>query len=86
MAELGYPGFDAITWYGVFVPAGTPAAVITRLHGEFNPVLSSADFKRCQFNQGSESVPSSPEELHAQVKRELVLYAPIIKKSGMKAD
>jgi tripartite-type tricarboxylate transporter receptor subunit TctC len=86
IAESGYPGFEAITWYGAFVPAGTPPAVINRLHSEFNKILSNAEFKTWLLNQGAEAAPSTPDELTALVKRELALYAPIIKKSGMKAD
>ncbi len=86
VAESGYAGFEAITWYGAFAPAGTPPAVVTRLHSEFTKVLNSADFKSWLFSQGGEVAPGTPEELHAQVKRELALYGPIIKKSGMKAD
>jgi tripartite-type tricarboxylate transporter receptor subunit TctC len=86
IAESGYPGFEAITWYGAFAPAGTPAAVLNRLHSEFNKVLSNAEFKTWLLSQGAETAPSTSEELAALVKRELALYAPIIKKSGMKAD
>lgn len=86
IAESGYPGFDAITWYGAFAPAGTPAPVISRLHAEFNKVLNNAEFKSWLLSQGAEAAPATPDELSAQVKRELARYAPIIKKSGMRAD
>lgn len=86
IAETGFPGYEAITWYGVLVPAGTPALVVNRLHSEFTKVLNNAEFKSWLLNQGAEAAPSTPEELTAQIKRELALYAPIIKKSGMKAD
>ena len=86
VAESGYPGFEAITWYGAFAPAGTPPAVINRLHTEFSKVLNAGEFKSWLLSQGAEAAPTTPDELHAQVKRELALYAPIIKKSGMRAD
>lgn len=86
IAESGFPGYEAITWYGVMAPAGTPPAVINRLRSEFIKVLNNADFKSWLLNQGAEAAPSTPEELTAQIKRELAMYAPIIKKSGMKAD
>jgi tripartite-type tricarboxylate transporter receptor subunit TctC len=86
VAESGHPGFEAISWYGALAPAGTPPAVLNRLHGEFTKVLNNTEFKTWLFNQGAEATPSTPEELAAQIKRELALYAPIIKKSGMKAD
>jgi tripartite-type tricarboxylate transporter receptor subunit TctC len=86
IAESGFPGYEAITWYGVVAPAGTPPAVLNRLHSEFIKVLNNAEFKSWLLNQGAEAAPSTPEALAAQVKRELALYASIIKKSGMKAD
>lgn len=86
IAESGYPGFEAITWYGAFAPAATPPAVLNRLHSEFNKVLSNTEFKTWLLNQGAEAAPTTPDELAALVKRELALYALIIKKSGMKAD
>ncbi len=86
VAESGYSGYEAITWYGAFAPAGTPAAVISRLNAEFAKVLNHAEFKSWLLNQGAEVAPTTPDELAAQVKMELQLYAPIIKKSGMKAD
>ncbi len=86
IAESGYPGYEAITWYGALVPAGTPPAIIHRLHSEFLNVLNSQEFKQWLASQGGQSAPSSPEELTAQIKKELLVYASIIKKSGMKAD
>ena len=86
VAESGYPGYEAITWYGAFAPAGTPPPVINRLHAEFLKVLNNPEFKSWLLSQGAEAAPSTAEEITAQIKRELALYAPIIKKSGMKAD
>lgn len=86
VAESGFPGYEAITWYGVAAPANTPPAILNRLHGEFTKILNSAEFKNWLLAQGAEAAPSAPEELSAQIKRELALYAPVIKKSGMKAD
>lgn len=86
IAESGYRGFEAITWYGAFAPANTPPAIVSRLNAEFVKVLNNADFKSWLFNQGADAAPSKPEELAAYVKSELATYAPIIKKSGMKPD
>jgi tripartite-type tricarboxylate transporter receptor subunit TctC len=81
-----FPGYEAITWYGVAAPANTPAPVVNRLLAEFTKILNSTDFKTWLLNQGAESSPSTPEELTAQIRREIQLYGPIVKKSGMKAD
>ena len=81
-----FPGYEAVTWYGVVAPANTPPAILGRLHSEFTKILNSTEFKTWLLNQGAESAPSSPEELAAQIKREIQIYGPIVRKSGMKAD
>jgi tripartite-type tricarboxylate transporter receptor subunit TctC len=86
VAESGFPGYEAITWYGAVAPAATPPAILNRLHGEFTKILNNPEFKSWLLNQGAEAAPSTPEELTAQIKRELALYGPIIRKSGMKLD
>jgi tripartite-type tricarboxylate transporter receptor subunit TctC len=86
VAESGYPGFEAITWYGMFVPPGTPAHIITRLNAETVKVLGAAEFRDWLIGQGAEPAGSTPEELAAYVKSELVKYAKIIKDSGMRPD
>jgi tripartite-type tricarboxylate transporter receptor subunit TctC len=53
---------------------------------QLNKVLNNAEFKSWLLNQGAEAASCTPEELGAQIRRELALYGPIIRKSGMKAD
>ena len=59
---------------------------MSRLHSEFTKILNNADFRNWLLNQGAEASPSTPEELTAQIKRELALYGPIIRRAGMKVD
>jgi tripartite-type tricarboxylate transporter receptor subunit TctC len=86
VAEAAFPGFEATTWYGLFVPAGTPAAIIARLNTEVVKILRTPDFHDWLIAQGADPVGSSPEELAAFVKTELVKYAKIVKNSGMRPD
>ena len=86
VAEAGYPGFEAITWYGIFLPAGAPAAIVARLNTEFVKVLNIPDFKAWLAEQGAEAAPTTPEEFGAFVKAEIARYAPLVKKSGLKVD
>jgi tripartite-type tricarboxylate transporter receptor subunit TctC len=86
IAESGYPGFEAITWHGLFAPAGTPPAMVARLHSEFARVLDAKEFRTWMLNQGADAASSTPEEFAAFVKSELTLYAKIVRKAGMKAD
>ena len=86
VAEAGFPGFEAVTWYGLFVPAGTPAPVIARLNTEMVRILQAPDFRDWLITQGADPVGGTPEELAAFVKSELVKYARIVKASGMRPD
>jgi hypothetical protein len=86
VAESGYPGFEAITWYGLFLPAGAPAAVTAKLNAEFVKVLNIPDFRAWLAEQGAEAAPTTPDEFGAFIKTEIARYAPLVKKSGLKID
>jgi tripartite-type tricarboxylate transporter receptor subunit TctC len=81
-----FPGFEAVTWYGLFVPAGTPAAIIARLNAELVKILRAPDFREWLVGQGADPVGSTPDELAAFVRTELAKYAKIVKDSGMRPD
>lgn len=79
-----YPGFDLVTWMGVFVPAGTPEAIRARLHGGIVKVLQGAETRERLVALGNEVVAGTAEELGAHVARELKLYAKIINSAGIR--
>ncbi len=86
VAEGGYPGFEAITWFGLFLPANTAAAITAKLNTEFVKVLNNTEFKAWLAEQGAEAAPTTPDEFAAFIKAEIARYAPLVKKSGMKPD
>jgi tripartite-type tricarboxylate transporter receptor subunit TctC len=86
IAESGLPGFDISTWFGVFVPAGTPRDVVDRLHGEFTRALAAADVREKMLNLGAEPAGSRPEEFAAYIRAEADKYARVVRASGAKAD
>ena len=81
-----YKGFDIPTWSGIFVPAGTPRDIVVKLNGDVVKVLQRADVKERFANQGSESMPSTPEVLADHVRKETLMYAKVIKKAGIAAE
>jgi tripartite-type tricarboxylate transporter receptor subunit TctC len=86
LAEAGYPGFSISTWYGVWAPAGTPAAVVQRLSSEIAAIVRLPEV-RSQFEKlGAEPVGNTPAEFTAFTKAELVKWAGIVKQSGAKVD
>jgi tripartite-type tricarboxylate transporter receptor subunit TctC len=84
MAESGFPGFNAVPWFGLLAPAGTPNDIVERLHRETVKVLAMADVRK-QFDEfGLEPIGNSPAELAAIIKTETPEWAKVIKDAGIK--
>jgi tripartite-type tricarboxylate transporter receptor subunit TctC len=90
IAEAGGPyglaGFDINTWFGLFGPAGMPAATTQRLNKAFTEALASPELKARLATLLAEPSPTTPEQFGAFVKAELVKYEKVVKASGAKAD
>ena len=86
VAEAGVPGFEAIEWNGVMVPAGTPPAVVRRIHQALAKVLGAPAMKERIVNVGAEVVGSSPEEFTAFIKSEFSAWARVIKEVGITVE
>ena len=86
MQEAGVPGFVVESWYGLMAPAGTPDAVIARLHKEILAVLATPEVREFFAKQGADVVTSSPAEFAAMVKTERARWAEVIRTSGAKVD
>jgi tripartite-type tricarboxylate transporter receptor subunit TctC len=84
--ESGYKGFDAITWFGLLVPAGTPAPIVTRLNTEVNKILKMKDVQEKIGTEGGDAQGSTPEEFAALLKTDIVKWGRIVKESGAKID
>jgi tripartite-type tricarboxylate transporter receptor subunit TctC len=80
------PGYEAIIWYGVGVPQGTPADVVRRLNREINAGLASPRIKSQLRELGSTPITGSPEEFGAFVRAETEKWEKVIKLSGTKVD
>ncbi len=86
VAEAGVPGFDAITWHGIVVPARTPQTVIARLNREFNKLLQTADMRERLMVLGSDIIGGEPKQLTDYMRVEIPRWAKVIKDSGARAD
>ena len=84
--EAGLKGYEIVGWNGLFVPAGTPRAIVTRLHGETVKALAQPDMKARLATLGAEGVGSTPEEFKAFVKAEIGKWARVVKQAGLKAE
>lgn len=86
LAESGLPGFEISSWFGFFVPAGTPAAVVERLHAETVKALKSADAIERMAREGAEPVGNTPAEFTAYVGAEFTKFGKVVKDNNIKAD
>ena len=86
IAESGFPGFEAVSWYSVVAPAGTPKAAVNKLNAEILRALTVAQVKDRLATLGFEIVGSPPDVLAAYIKSEILKWAPVVKASGAKAD
>ena len=86
VAEAGFPGFEALAWNGVLVPAGTPGPVVQRLNSEINAILKDASVKSALNAQGFELIGGTPEDFANLIKSESDKWAPVIRKTGAKID
>lgn len=86
VAEQGIPGFEAVSWYALMVPAGTPAAVIEKLAAEASRIVLKPE-TRAQFaKQGMTAVGDKPAELGATIERDTKRWADVIRKQNIKVE
>jgi tripartite-type tricarboxylate transporter receptor subunit TctC len=83
IAEAGVPGYEAIEWNGVVVPAGTPASVVTRLNQAIVKSLGIPEVKERIVALGADPVGNSPEEFNAFIRKEMATWSKVIKEVGI---
>jgi tripartite-type tricarboxylate transporter receptor subunit TctC len=86
VTESGYPGFEAIQWYGLVVPGATPKSIVARIHKDSVRALQAADVRAAMERLGLEQEPTTPEELVARIKKETATWTAIIKDAGIRVQ
>jgi tripartite-type tricarboxylate transporter receptor subunit TctC len=85
--EAGLAGYQVVTWYGVFAPAGTPPAIVNRLHADLVKAMQTPDVRSKLEGIGADgTVSRSPDEFAALVRADTARYAKIVKEIGLKID
>ena len=84
MAESGFPGFEAVPWFGLLAPAGTPQDVVDKLHGETVKTLALPEVRRKFDELGLDPVGNTPAEFAAVIRKETPEWAKLIKDAGIK--
>lgn len=82
VAELGYKDFDVSTWYGLFVPAGTPKEVVATLNAEVNKLLATPEMNAAIIAQGAEPQSMTPEQFGKLLKTDYEKWKSIVQASG----
>jgi tripartite-type tricarboxylate transporter receptor subunit TctC len=85
-AESGLPGFEAVFYYGVSAPGGTPRPIIELLNKELRMIVSSEEVNKRIIAEGGDPVASTSEEYAANIEREERKWAALIKKLGLKVE
>jgi tripartite-type tricarboxylate transporter receptor subunit TctC len=86
VAESGVPQFESVSWGGVMAPAGTPGAIVGRLHAEFVRILAMPDVRDRLSGLGAEIVGSTPAEFEAYLKAEIAKWGKVAKQAGVRLD
>jgi len=86
VAESGLPGYEAVAWYGVFAPGGTPGDIVAKLNADIVNIVNAQDVRDIFLKQGAESYATSPENFARVVQRDVAKWEKVVKASGAKAD
>ena len=82
--ELGFKGFEAVSWHMIVAPAGTPRPIVDRLHAEFKRIVASPDFKEQTLKMGLNAIDSPPpDELKRYLDAEIVRWGELVKQVGI---
>jgi len=86
IAEAGLPGYEFVTWHGVLVPKGTPAAIVSQLNAKLKETLTAPEQQRLFEQMGFEIVASTPEEFAAHLKLESEKWGKVIKERHIRVE
>ncbi len=86
IAEQGLPGYEATSWFAVFVPAHTPKEIVVKLNAEMNRIFTQPDVQAKLKTLGLDPVLGTPEKLAEYQRSEIAKWAKVVKDSGAKAD
>ncbi|EER62268.1 conserved hypothetical protein [Acidovorax delafieldii 2AN] len=86
LAEQGYKGFEAVTWFGILAPAGTPAPIVTQLNRAINQALQQADVIDKLKSEGGDVLGGTSDQFSTLLRTEVPRWAKIVKDSGASLD
>jgi tripartite-type tricarboxylate transporter receptor subunit TctC len=84
LAESGYPGFEATSWFALLAPAGTPHPILEKIRAETLKVLANPDMRKRFATMGLDTVGSSAAETRAAIVRDIPKWAKVIEAAGIR--
>ncbi len=86
LAQEGYPNVQASNWYALLAPAGTPAAILSRLNAEVNALIEDGAIRETLVKQGFYPAGGAPDRLSAQLRSELERWRRIVEQAKIKPE
>mgnify|MGYP001231038765 CR=1 FL=1 len=86
VAESGFKGFDMSTWYGLLMPAGTPAPIVTQVNGAVNKLLATPELQKAIHDQGAEPLAMTPDAFARQLQHDYQGMEKIVRDAGVKIE
>ena len=86
VAEAGYPGFEADTWYGMLAPAKVPPALVNQANAAVTKMLTQADFKERLAHEGAQPAGGTPTQFATHIKSEIEKWAKIVRMAKVKIE
>ena len=86
IAESGYKGFEAVTWFGIAGPANLPKEIVAKLNADINKALLTPELQKKLGDQGADVAGSTPEQFAKLIRDDIARWGKIVKESGAKVD
>lgn len=86
VAEAGVKDYEYVTWYGVFVPSGTPSSVVDKLYFHFHATMLTPEISQLFVQQGAQVVGTGPRDFAAYINTELKKWAQVLKEADIRVD
>ena len=86
VAESGFPGFEAGSWFGLFAPKGTPREIVLELNRATNEFIAERNVQSRMVEEGADPAGGTPEQFGAFVQKEFEKWRTVVRESGAKVD
>ena len=80
------PGYEAVGWNGILAPAGTPKAIIERLHSEIAKIVRSPEFSQQLTGEGATAVGNTPAEFDTMIRADMRKWADVVRDAGIQRE